>query len=170
MYQVKSEKYNIAEGEPKKNREKKTREELTKLFFQCTVYPSASLWTHGLCTCQHTTAHMFLLLHDRLWRNYRKTVSVCALGQGQRRGRSNINKSAFPTMSSTFPSSGFISLKFTVTLLTLTHHIILYKVLQTTLSHLFKHTIQSGDHKVHLIEPWLHLEPLITVENVIICS
>lgn len=67
------------------------------------MYPSPSLWTQGLRTCQHTSAHMFLLLHDRLWRKYRKTVSVCALGGGrERRGWSNTDKAAFPTMSSTF--------------------------------------------------------------------
>lgn len=104
MHPVKSEKNNTAGNKVKENRKKKRKggEELI-VFFQCTMYPSHSLWTQELHTCQHSSAHMFLLLHDRLWRKYRKTVSVCALGGGRgRRGWSNTNKAAFPTMSSTF--------------------------------------------------------------------
>lgn len=48
------------------------------------MYPSASLWT--LSTRQYS-AHMFLLLHDRLGKKYRKTVSVCALGGGREKRR-----------------------------------------------------------------------------------
>lgn len=70
-------------------KKRKGGEELI-VFFLCTMYPSPSLWTQGPCTCQHTCAHMFLVLRDRLWRKYRKTVSVCALGGGrERRGWSN---------------------------------------------------------------------------------
>lgn len=63
-------------------KKRKGGEELI-VFCLCTMYPSPSLWTQGLCTCQHTCAHMFLVLRDRLRRKYRKTVSVCALGGGR---------------------------------------------------------------------------------------
>lgn len=100
----KCEKNNTAERKLKENGKRKRQggEEVI-VFFQCTMYPSPSLWTQGLRTCLLTSAHMFLLLHDRLWRKYRKTVSVCALGGGrERRGWSNTDKAAIPTMSSTF--------------------------------------------------------------------
>lgn len=45
----------------------------------CSPHPPS-----GPKACAHvsTSAHMFLLLHDRLWGKYRKAVSVCALGGG----------------------------------------------------------------------------------------
>lgn len=84
-HKVKSEKIILAVGKLKENRgEKKKGEEELIAFFRCTMYPSPSLWTQGRRTCQHSSAHMFLLLHDRLWRKYRKIVSVCALGGGRK--------------------------------------------------------------------------------------
>ena len=82
---------NTAEEETKKeNRKKKKRRggELIVFFFSAPCIPHPPCGPRGLRTCRLTSAHMFLLLHDRLRRKYRKTVSVCAFGreQGGRKG------------------------------------------------------------------------------------
>lgn len=93
---------NTAEEETKKENRKKKKEERRRInsifFFSAPCIPHPPCGPRGLRTCQLTSAHMFLLLHDRLRRKYRKTVSVCAFGRGQggkKRGWSNADKAAF---------------------------------------------------------------------------
>lgn len=105
VHQVKILQNNTPERELKQNRKKEKRKRkgrINSIFSAHHVFLILPVDPGPVHMSAHLR-HMFLLLHDRLWRKYRKTVSVCALGGGREgRGWSKTDKASFPTMSSTF--------------------------------------------------------------------
>lgn len=102
MQRVKNERHGAAEERrmQKKNKEKRKGGEELVFFAVHRVFLTLPV-DQGPCTCQHTCVHMFLLLHDRLRREYSETV--CALGGGMGRGGGVKDEASSPTVSSTFP-------------------------------------------------------------------